>query len=359
MLRSRSIGILSVLLSSLAVGGCSVSDLAGNLAGSAAGGRAGEITRAAVGGVSDMQTQMLTRFSPEQEATLGRAAAAEILGRYGLDPNETHQEYVRLIGASIVELSSRLTGMYDGYHFAVLDSDEPNGWSAPGGFVFITRGALLRAQTEDEVAGILAHELAHISLKHAESIIIRGRESGLLAGAMMRIGAAAANAANSGVNRGLTDLLGDSARTYVGELVRTGYGRDAELEADREGTLILYDVGYDASSIQDYLKAGPNRSEGTWSQHPPAALRIRSLEPVVKAYGGTFGKDNEKAARTARFHQVREGAASGVLAPPEEVTYVPEGETVAPESAYVPTNHSSIVPLGRAVPEVPRTPAGS
>ena len=349
---------LLALCATIACCGCSVSDLAGNLAGSAAGGRAGEVARAAVGGVSDMQQQMLTRFSPEQEAALGRAAAAEILARYGLDPNETHQEYVRLIGASIVDLSSRLTGMYDGYHFAVLDSDEPNGWSAPGGFVFVTRGALTRAQSEDEVAGILAHELAHISLKHAESVIVRGRNSGAMAGALMRIGAAAANAGNQGVNRGLTDLLGEQARTYVAELVRTGYGRDAEFEADREGSLILYDVGYDANSISDYLKAGPQRSQGTWSQHPPAPDRIRSLAPVLKTYGGTFGKDNEKTARTTRFQQVMQGAGASVLTPPpEEVTYV--DPAVVPDAQPVVIHEDATVPTtGEGYVVVDPPPAG-
>lgn len=333
--RRRSFHGLAALLAGLSLCACSVGDLAGNLAGSAAGGRAGEVARAAVGGVSDMSTQMLTRFSPEQEAALGQAAAAEILARYGLDPNETNQAYVRLIGASIVDLSTRLTGMYDGYHFAVLDSDEPNGWSAPGGFVFITRGALVQAKSEDEVAGILAHELAHISLKHAESVIVRGRKEGVLAGGLMRIGAAAANAGNTGVNRGLTDLLGESARGYFSELVRTGYGRDAEFEADREGTLILYDVGYDGSSIRDYLKGGPQGGGGTWSHHPPSAARIRSLQPVVAMYGGTFGKDAEKAARTARFEQVRAGAGAGFLTAPDVVSDAPPEVDGMPMSGIV------------------------
>ena len=302
----------------LLLAGCSVSDLAGNLAGSAAGGRAGEIARATVGGVTDLQSQVLTRLSPEQEAALGQAAAAEILGRYGLDPNETTQEYVRLIGASIVELSSRLTGMYEGYHFAVLNSDEANGWSAPGGFVFVTRGALTRAKSEDEVAAILAHELAHISLKHAESVIVRGRNGGALAGAAARLGAAFANAGNAGVNRGLGELLASSAREYVGELVRGGYGRKAELEADREGALILYDVGYDANALRDYLAGSEQSGQTVWSHHPPTPVRLRALKPVLKDYGGTFGKDAEKAARTARFQQVMQGDGAAVLVPPAQ-----------------------------------------
>ena len=106
----------------------------------------------------------------------GRAVAANVIARYGLDPDQARQDYVRKIGASIVALSDHLHGNYGGYHFAVLADPKPNGVSGPGGFVFITRGALDLCRSEDEVAGILAHELAHVAAKHGEAIIRKSRE---------------------------------------------------------------------------------------------------------------------------------------------------------------------------------------
>src|SRR5439155_6494665 len=116
------------------------------------------------------------QFSPEQEYWLGRSVAAAAVAEHGLDPDAKRQALVRRIGASIVRLSDRLRGTYGGYHFAVLNDKTPNGISGPGGFVFVTRGAMDLARNEDEVAGILAHELAHIAHKHGEAVIRKTRE---------------------------------------------------------------------------------------------------------------------------------------------------------------------------------------
>lgn len=344
-----------VAMLAIALAGCSVGDIAGNLAGTAGGGRVGELTRAAVGGVADAQTQVLTKFSPEQEYVLGRAAAAQILAQYRLDPNEVNQEYVRLIGASIVGLSTRLTQTYGGYHFGVLDSDEPNGLSAPGGYVFITRGALRECKSEDEVAAILAHELAHVSLKHGESVVIRGRNSGVMAGAVARFGAAVAGAGDSGVNRGLGNVIGEAAETYVAELVRTGYGREAELAADQEGALILYDVGYDANALSDYLKTNVEGGGGTWSHHPASATRVRALAPVLKDYGGTFGRDAEKAARTARFQQVMQGMPAVAPEAPEVTGFAAPQDAAPTVTSHAPVTGETYLSFDGVTPVDPST----
>lgn len=322
---------------------CTVGDLAGNLAGNAVGGRAGEIARAATSSALDSVQQMQVKFSPEQEYYIGRAAAAELIMRYGLDPATERQAYVQRIGASLVALSTRIVATYGGYHFAVLDDEAPNGWSAPGGFVFITRGALLRAESEDEVAGILAHEIAHVSLRHAEKIIVRGRESGVLAGSLGRIVGAAGG--DQGVIRNQAQLLGDVSSAMVASLTRQGYGSDAEYEADREGTLILYDAGYDGRALMTYLMDSPRRAAGTWDTHPLETNRVAALRPVVATYGGDFEATDaiERAARVERFRRVMgggpiEGAsdssgsqASEMQAPESEDPGMPSPEDEAPE----------------------------
>lgn len=303
----RSIYRVLAVAGALALPACSASDVAGNLVGSAVGGQFSEVARAAASGPIEMARQQATKFSPEQEYYLGRAVAAEVIARYGLDPSRERQDYVRKIGASIVELSSRLKGTYGGYHFAVLDTDIANGVSGPGGFVFITRGALMRCESEDEVAAILAHELAHVNLQHAEAIIRRQRSGAAFGKMMMGIVAGAADAGDQMLAQNVPALMGEMAQDFATGLVETGYGRETELEADREGAFILYDTGYDAAALSRYLKASPKRRLDTWANHPPAEVRIQALEPVLADYGGPFDGGVGQEARNERFARILGG----------------------------------------------------
>ncbi len=320
----RAIALLALTLSA-----CSAGDVAGNIVGGGVGGRWGDVARAAVGGAVDSVQQLNTKYSPEQEYYLGRAVAAAAVARYGLDPNELYQQYVRNVGATLVATSERLKGTYGGYHFAVLDTDEANGISGPGGYVFVTRGAFERCQSEDELAGILAHELAHVSLQHGEAVIRSGRTHQAAMATLFRVASAAGGADQSALTGGMAKYMGEVAGDLVRTLAEDGYGHDLEYEADYEGTLILYDVGYDASSVQDYLKATPKRKQGTWSTHPPAAARIARLQETVDTYGGPFDGGVGKAARTARFRNILAGIVTdtdaGETAPPTE-----EGEAGMP-----------------------------
>lgn len=320
-------GLRALCLPLLLTGGCTVGDLAGNLAGSAVGGQAGEVARATVGAGAELQSanaQMSVAFSAEQEYHLGRAAAAELIARFGLDPDPTRQDYIRHVGAGIVAMSTRLYQPHGGWHFGVLDHDEANGWSAPGGYVFVTRGALLRAENEDEVAAIVAHEMSHIQAKHAEKLILRGRRSGALAAGLGRL--VGGLGGDQGVVRGQAQLLGELGGEVVAEMVRTGYGRDAEFEADAEGALLLYDVGYDPRAMRTYLEATAGRQSSSWSTHPPPGDRIAALEQILSRYGGDFEARDaaDREARAARFHQaVRLGVFAPAVEPPLEEVLPP------------------------------------
>ena len=305
----RTLGLLLVALLLLGPG-CRTGDIAGNLAGGFVGGRTGDIARAAVGGLVDSRVvvgQMNVQLSPEQEYYLGRAVTANALAHHGLDPDQALQDYVRKVGASVIALSTRVPATYGGWHFAVLDTDMANGISGPGGFVLVTRGAVERCRNEEELAGILAHEIAHVSLRHGESMMREGSAWQASFGALTRIAAAAAGARETSFRNGMSKLFGDAVGDLVGKLEKDGYGRVYELEADREGTLILYDAGYDAAAVRDYLEATEGRSRGTWETHPSADVRIGALGPVVAEYGGPFDGGVGKAVRTERF--ARRGVA--------------------------------------------------
>ena len=287
----------------LSLVGCRAGDIARNGARNAFGRgaeRGADLVGAVVESAVDLRDQMAIQFSPEQEYYLGRGVAAAAIAKYGLDPDEGRQAYVRRIGAALVELAPRVRTTWGGYHFAVLASDEANGLSGPGGFVFVTRGAVARARSEEELAGILAHEIAHVSLKHGEAVIRASAywQSGFAAA--FRIGAAGAGLPPRDQGR-LTNLFRETVRGFAGQLASQGYGPEAEHAADLEGTYVLYDAGYDASGILSYLKALPDRPSTAWSAHPESADRVRRLEPVVASYGGSFDGGVGVAARAARW----------------------------------------------------------
>lgn len=302
MRRAASSLIPILALAALPLLGCSASDLFGNAAGLAAGGgRAGEVARAAVGGAGDTTTQLNHALSPEQEYYLGRAVAASAVARYGLDADERRQDYVRKVGAAIVAISERLNETYGGYHFGVLNTDVENGLSGPGGFVLVTRGAMNRCRSEDELAGILCHELAHIRLKHGEGVM-RSRspwQQGI--GNLFRVVGAAAGASDQSVRPDMDKFFGSIVSDFVQNMVENGYGKEFEFQADREGTLLLYDVGYDASAIQTYLQAADGRVAKSWETHPPPEERIAALETFVKEFGHGFDGGVGKEARAARW----------------------------------------------------------
>ncbi len=285
----------------LLLGACRAGDIGGNVVRNAMGGsgRAGDVVAAGFQGAMDMLQQTAIRFSPEQEFYLGRAVAANWIARYGLDPDEGRQAYVRRIGGSIVALSARIRTTWGGWHFGVLNGATPNGMSAPGGFVFVTRAALDLARSEDEVAGILAHEIAHVSLKHGEKILRDSEPWKAALGAAGRVIGAAGGGARMGQQ--MYELFTEAADGVAKSIVEQGYGRDLEYRADAEGSFILYDSGYDGGAIASYLKSLPDRPATAWAVHPANADRIEALAPIVAQYGGPFDGGLGAKARLARF----------------------------------------------------------
>jgi SH3-like domain-containing protein len=243
-------------------------------------------------------------FSPEQEYWLGRSVAAFAIARHGLDPDPARQALVRRVGAALVRLSDRVRQTYGGYRFAVLDTDQPNGIAGPGGFVLITRGALSLARTEDEVAGILAHEIAHISRKHGEATIRQSRD---FQKSMERLKAAVAAPVpgqDCNICGDVARTLGTSAKVLVDNLDDQGYAKDYEFQADYEGSLFLCDVGYRVSSIAEYLEVLPKREGARWTTHPSCEDRIEALRPLLFKHGCPFDSDAGAQLRLPRFHQM-------------------------------------------------------
>jgi predicted Zn-dependent protease len=190
-----------------------------------------------------------------------------------------------------------------GYRFAVLDGDEVQAVSAPGGFVFVTIGALRRAEDEDELAALLAHEIAHVSLEHGLKAIkaaTRNTSFQLLAKAG---GEGALQATGSGGSRGtaaiagLATNLGDVVSDITGDLLVKGYSRELELEADAAAAKYLESSGYARAALAAYLERlqSGGGAGGWFDTHPAPAERIAALGAAPAA------APEPRAARRERF----------------------------------------------------------
>jgi len=211
------------------------------------------------------------------ELAVGKDVAARILGRYRLFENEVLTNYVNLVGQAVAAHADRpeLT-----YHFAILDTDSINAYAAPGGYIFVTRGALFNMQDEAELAAVLAHEVAHVTRKHiVKELRIKGTEE---------------NSAQSALTRVL-GATGDPTRVAfaqavdqaVSMLFESGIKQEDELEADRVGTLILANTGYDATALRGYVarlqKLQGESMKMMHATHPPFDKRLAQMDELIAA----------------------------------------------------------------------------
>jgi predicted Zn-dependent protease len=220
-------------------------------------------------------------ITDREEYFVGRAVAATILGQYRLYSNEELTRYVNELGQALALASDRpLT--YGGYHFAILDSDEVNALSCPGGIIFITRGMLKRAQNEEELAGILAHEIAHVNHKDGLGAIKQSRWVQVVGA----LGADATRQLSGGELSQLASLFEGSVGDVVKTLIVNGYGRTQELAADNSAMTFMHRLGYDPHGLMDYLSrlakeqvGGANK--GLFATHPGMSERLSEAEAII------------------------------------------------------------------------------
>lgn len=213
------------------------------------------------------------------EVVVGREVAARLLGLYDLYENESLERYVALVGNALAFNSSRTE---IDYHFAILDSDEVNAFAAPGGYVFVTRGAIGRMQDEAELAGVLAHEIAHITQLHiVKELGVKGAEKGAQAGLARFLGGAGDAA------RVVIDQSVDAAMTI---LFDRGYKVEDELEADKTAVFLLAGVGYDVGALERFLaRTQVSGKDGAFikrkNTHPTSERRMSALQAASQEAG--------------------------------------------------------------------------
>ncbi|BET66355.1 M48 family metalloprotease [Opitutales bacterium ASA1] len=217
-------------------------------------GKAGRVVKGATG------------LSLEEEVAIGDAVALEIVSRYGgLSRDEALTTRVNLVGRSLARYALRQDLQW---RFAVLDSSEVNAFSAPGGRVFITRGLLELAPDDDRLAGILAHEIAHIDERHALRIIARGELFG---------GVSALVADNNADFAQYEQVVSD----ITSELLDKGFDPGTEYAADKLGRELAKTTGFAPGGLRavltDLKASAAGKHEKTFSTHPPLDDRLQRL----------------------------------------------------------------------------------
>lgn len=237
-------------------------------------------------------------LDPSEEHFIGRSVAAQILAmpNYPVAADEQLTNYLADIGHAIVATNDKVRHPFLDYRFGVLATDEVNAFACPGGLILVTRGLLAKATSEDEVAAIVAHEIAHVTLRHGVAAIQQAN----LAQAFTYLGAGAAQATMKKEDLDkLTDLFDGSVEDIVQTLVTSGYSREAEAAADALGREFLTNTGYDPQALVRVL--GHMQAEGgdggMFATHPAPDERIASLGGPA-AY---VADASAEAARQARF----------------------------------------------------------
>jgi len=211
----------------------------------------------------------VTGIGPEEERVIGGSVAVEIVSRYGRFVRDAGiMPRVNLIGRTLARFSDRPEL---NWRFGVLNSDMVNAFSAPSGYVFITRGLYALAATDDQLAGILGHEIAHITQRHALKIVARGE---FLAGAS---GIAARQSSTAAQLQQFDGGIGK----IVDTLMKTGFDPKTEYEADRIGRDLAAISGYSRDGLRHVLQRlqqnNPGQSTQVFSTHPPLGERISRL----------------------------------------------------------------------------------
>jgi predicted Zn-dependent protease len=233
-------------------------------------------------------------FSIEREIALGKSLAQEVERSSKMIDDPVVTEYVNRVGQNLVRNSDAQVP----FTIKVIDSDEVNAFALPGGFFYVNSGLILRAQEEDELAGVMAHEISHVTLRHGTKQATKAE--------MIQLGAMAAMIfvpygwAGYGIYEGMNLAI---------PLTFLKFSRDAEREADFFGIQYMYKAGYDPNAYVTFferIQADEKRRPGTipkfFSTHPPTPERI---ELAQKEIARILPDKDEYIVTTSEFDSVK------------------------------------------------------
>jgi beta-barrel assembly-enhancing protease len=212
-------------------------------------------------------------MSEQEERELGERVSATVRTEFGVLQDAAVTKYVSLVGNVLAKASSR-PGLR--WEFIVLDTDGVNAFAAPGGLVHITKGALGLIKSEAELAGVLGHEIAHITKKHTVNAIRKNKA--------IKLTTEEASGKGSGYITKLTNAAYDN-------IVERGFDRGDEAEADEEGLRLANKAGYNPAALGSFLGKLMARNKGLsgakpnglFATHPQTQARVDEQSKQIKS----------------------------------------------------------------------------
>ncbi len=248
--------------------------------------------------VSGLQER--TVMSVAAEIAEGKKGHEQVLAEYGVYADPKLQAYVNEIGQRLAGLSERSELEW---HFTVLDSPEINAFALPGGYIYLTRGIMAYMGSEADLAGVIGHEIGHVTARHGAQRATRQQTAGLGVLAATLLGVALEGAGVSGAGQLAGQVSQSVAAGYI-----ASYGREQELQADRLGAEYLSRNHYDPRNMVDVINVLKNqerfaedsaRAEGRTPQphanwlasHPSNDKRLEEITQIAGGYQGTYSDE--------------------------------------------------------------------
>ncbi len=246
-------------------------------------------------------------MSEQQELQTGAQAHQEILKEYGVLNNQRVQSYVNDIGQKLAKLSHRANLKWT---FTVLDSPEINAFALPGGYVYITRGIMAYLDSEADLAGVIGHEIGHVTARHGAQRATRQQDAALVGLLGGLLGAVLDAKGGGGIGQQIGQVSQAAAAGYVAK-----YGREQELQADGLGAEYLSRVNYDPRNMIDVIRVLKDqerfaqdvaRVEGrpvpqggnAWlASHPSNDERLNAISRIAAQYQGNKNYADEGRLR--------------------------------------------------------------
>jgi len=218
-------------------------------------------------------------LTQEQEVALGLQTAPQMIRQMGGEYNDPKvQAMVDRVGMKIVNGTEAGRSKYKFDFHVLADPNTVNAFALPGGQIFITMGLLNMLKTEDELAGVLGHEIGHVIGRHsAEHMAKEELTQGLVSAGTI----ATMDPNNPGMQNAIAQ--------YIGTVINMKYGREDELEADRYGVKYLFETGYDPEAqieVMEVLKkaSGGQNPPEFLSTHPNPDNRIEAIKKYIRDY---------------------------------------------------------------------------
>jgi Zn-dependent protease with chaperone function len=217
-------------------------------------------------------------FSHDQDIQVGKESVAEIEKQVPLLKDARVEQYVSTLGHRLVGFAPGDTDYP--WTFKVVNSQDINAFALPGGFIYVNRGVLEAADNEAQVAGVIAHEIGHVVMRHgthqASQAMLAQMPLAILGGVLGQSGSLMGQLAQAGIGLGVGSLMLKNSR-------------GAESQADQVGTYILYHAGYDPHAMAEFFeiieKKYPQRTIEFFSDHPNPENRVKKVDALIPQLG--------------------------------------------------------------------------